>query len=234
MAISQDASTPSPASATAASPAQSVTASFSPPSGSLVAVLVAVCAQSTSGSPVLSVTDSGSHTWTQRVAIADTTYSAAGIFTAYFASAPGSITVTGHSTIAVAGVMTAPVVLDGAAVSQSGAATASTASTNSAAVNGSITTTTTGSWVLAAGSTGSSGGTHTPTAATSNLYAPYSDSPDAATFLAGKQATATGTPGAVSLGWTASARSDAAWCALEILPATAFTSPVSGVASGTG
>ena len=235
MAISQDASTPSPAYATAASPAQSVTASFSPPSGSLVAVLVAVCAQSTSGSPVLSVTDSGSHTWTQRVAIADTTYSAAGIFTAYFASAPGSITVTGHSTIAVAGVMTAPVVLDGAAVSQSGAATASTASSASThAVNGSITTTTAGSWVLTAGAAGASGGTHTPTAATSNLAAPYIDSSDAATFLAGKQTAATGTPGAVSLGWTASTGSDAAWCALEILPATGFTTPVSGVASGTG
>ena len=79
-----------------------------------------------------------------------------------------------------------------------------------------ITSTVSGSWVLAAGA-GSVLGTVTPQSTTTGLSNDQ-DSTDQVSLLTGKQCAATVTPGSVTLGWTSSAAGLYAVALMEILP----------------
>ena len=223
MAISQDASTPgSPTGVTNSTSATFASGSFSPPAGSLVVVLVGIGQGASTGTgPTVTVADSGSVSYAAGPTIWDTRFSGAWIFSHYYAAAPGSITVTAtRTTTGAAGLGIYPIVLDGAAASQTGAATGTADATacNTTNLTGSITTTTPGSWVLIACGDDNN---DTPTAAA--LTTDLGDLPDTTDLTAvffGKQTSATSTPGATTLGWTVGTNTGFAWAALEILPAS--------------
>lgn len=218
MAIAEDASTP----AVATSGAASVTsASFSPPSGSLLVAFYAAeygpfVADVTD---TLSVTDSGGGTW------AGGEYQAVyGQFGKlkfawrFLSSAPGAITVTGSNSdtgTSQSGCL-AVRVLTGAAPSQSAAAKAVTHG-DSTSREGVITTTAAGSWVYAAAMDGfGSGLSYTPDAATVTIT---SNTLSGNTLYMGRASAATGTPGDTAAGWTSTQSANWQWLAQEILPA---------------
>lgn len=241
MGITKDASTPATsttiggtnlsASQTSGSFSQ-VSASFSPPANSLVAILVVVgygntgVTWSTTG---LTCSDSLSNSYSLPVSFVDGTsgfgLSEVAIFTHHYALAPGSITVT--VTIASAEVNPGgtdiniyPIVLDGCASSQSGAATATfTGQNNTDAGEITITTTKTGSWVLLCGYDINAG-----TSALSDTTTAFSAA-DAVgnNFSFGYSSSATGTPGSTTFGWT-NTNTFITMAALEILPAAAVGS----------
>lgn len=123
MAIAEHAS--SPAVVDASGPGASVTtASFSPPAGSLVVAMVA-SGWDNVGTSTISISDSsGGGSWSDvtevEMSTGDRGASAVGV--KYFASAPGSITVTASFTNNEGGRYLAVKVLTGAASNQSGAA----------------------------------------------------------------------------------------------------------------
>lgn len=200
------------------------TASFSPPAGSLVEVQLGTL-QGAAGGVTTSVTDSGSHTWTAGPS-KEGAHAPSGVwfYQAYFTSAPGSITVTGHQSGSNKGMLQVVVkVLTGAAATQTGAATGSYDSntTSTTAQNRSLTTTTTGSMVyVSAGNGDASGSNLTAISGTSNIDV-WDDTAHSGDIGAtGKSSAATGTPGATSFGWTGSAADEFVWAAQEVLPAT--------------
>ena len=243
MAISLDASTPVMTNITTSttSPATWVTPSFSPPAGSLVVICAGIgfaAAQTTA--PAVTVKDSSSTAYTAGpVSFTNdpgNNYSFTQIFTNYYATAPGSITVTPTRTgnLAEALLSLMPYVLDGAAAVQTGAATLSVDPTAySTAVEGSITPTVAGSWVIALGMSASA---MTWTPVTVGAYDNYYNdtSADGAAMICAHAVTSALT--AETVGWTISASSTWALVALEILPAVALLpqqmahrSPVSAI-----
>src|ERR1035441_6102286 len=95
MAISQDSSTPSaPAELPDVTTGTSVTASFSPPAGSLVVAQVGIGYFATSTAPAVTLADSLGNTYTAKASKYDGLFDYAGIFSFYYATAPGSITLT--------------------------------------------------------------------------------------------------------------------------------------------
>lgn len=179
----------------------------------------------------LTCTDSHSNTYTAGKSVPQSTYTcsaALAIFTHYYATAPGSTTVTvtlaaGESDTNGCCIDICPIVLDGCASSQSGAATAAFGSASFGTTESlSITTTTAGSWVLVVAATNShSGLTLTPTSLTTTITDGYDAVSGVDGFYAfGRATSATGTPGATSLGWTSSASGQELVIALEILPTT--------------
>lgn len=222
MAITQDASTPTVSTGTGTT-TPLTSPSFSPPSGSLVLVL-AGAGWSNTGTVGMTVTDSGSHTWTNPVTCighVSGNGGGVGIWYSYFASAPGSITVSVAYTGLVAGSggrMLRVVVLDGAASSQAGAGTASN-SYNATTGTVSVTTTTTGSLVWGVSDDTTSNHSWTPNAATTT-DSTYNDSTDVVSLVSWKATSATGTPGATTLGGTWSGSGNTNQCAFEVLPAS--------------
>lgn len=216
MALSEDASTPAVVTGNSTSAALALTtASFSPPVNSL---LVALFVYGHGGaSPTSSVTDTGSHTWTAGPSL-NNGANFVGIWYTYLTSAPGSITATGHDSLAVnqGGQFTVRVV-NGAASNQTGAGS-HTASGTGSAWSSSVTTTQNGSWVYVINQGNALSSTLTPTALTTTINN-YQDSTGAATSVSGKQTSATSSPGATTLGWTSSSSNTWAWAALEILAA---------------
>jgi hypothetical protein len=220
MAITKDAVSPATGFTALNQAATSwTTASFSPPANSLVGVICSLVYAVSGSAPVPTVKDVNNVTYTAGPALYDTVFAWAGVFWHYYSSAPGSITITMTRTGTTAtGVMVFPIVLDGAASSQAGAAS-NTNSSSSLSATSSITTTTAGSWVLVAAGIGSTESTITPSALTTTLQS-FLDNTDGGVLAAGQATSATGTPGATTLGWTFSPTgTDWAWAALEILPA---------------
>lgn len=178
MAVALDGSTPAWSatiggtnlgSSHASGPFTQISASFSPPSGSLVAVLVAVTCNGSRNYTTTGLTcaDSNSVSYLLSPAViapgsSGSYYTALAIFTNYYASAPGVITVSvilaPSQAAGGAGLNIDVQVLDGAAASQAGAGYAVAALGSTASCTDSITTTTTGSWVLIAAATIYSGG----------------------------------------------------------------------------
>ena len=231
MAISLDASTPASATtATGNSSTTITTGSFSPPSASMVVVMVNLGYGSSGSSPGMSVSDSNGNTYTAGSQLFDGTFNYAGLFYFYYANAPGSITVTAsRNNGRGAGWAVYPYVLDGAS-STIGAHT-TTNSASSTSFTGSITTTVTGSWVLLT-ATIDDVVTVSPNGSTTTITT-VNDSTDGETLLQGKQTSATGTPGATTLGWTTTAgATDYCWASLEIVPTTTSGSVSSGFTFG--
>lgn len=221
MAIAQDASTPAAVHRAFGTSGTAASASFSPPSGSWVYVSV-VWMFGTGVSSTLSVKDSLNNAYTAGPVETNISGCDAQIFRFFYSTAPGAITVTATCTsVASAAVLLVPEVLTGAATSQTGAASNQSASTGLVTV----TTTTTGSWVLLAGGKGSTG-TFTPNAATTSIstFADAANSGDQSG--AGRATNPTGTPGATALGWTAGLTSMVGW---EVLPAGGTSATVNGL-----
>ncbi len=226
MAISLDASTP--AAATTASPSTSttlVTGSFSPPASSMVVVMASLGYGPTSSDPNMTVQDSNGNNYTRGPHVFDTLYDYAVLFTFYYSSAPGSVTLTatrGNSAQALWSIF--PYVLDGASATVGASNTASSTGTPTS-WTGSITTTVTGSWVLLAATVANTPSI-SPNGATTTIT-DVANGDVGEVNLLGKATAATGTPGATTLGWTGSPGNPYAWAALEIVPATT-TGAVSG------
>lgn len=219
MAITEDASSPATISSNSATTV--TTASFSPPSGSL---LVAMCAgnSTSAGLGSMTVSDSGSHTWTLWIRANSTPSGIGGgsaqIFYTYLSSAPGSITVTGtQSANTFNGTLLTVKVLDGASSTQTGA-TNKTSSTTAVAPTVSLTTTTTGSYVYGAMIDASNNDTLTANSNTTIITQDV-DSTNGDTYASFKAASATGTPGATTFGFTAPSTCITNLVVAEILPA---------------
>jgi hypothetical protein len=226
--IAEDASTPAVLQVATGTTGTGTTASFSPPAGSLVVVTVVVAyasnsAGTTGASTPLSCADSLSNSYALGVFVNPYVPSGSflfntAIFTYYYASAPGSVTVTvTNSNTSSADLDVCARVLTGAAASQAGAATAAlngALTETSPQPSGSITTTTTGSWVYVAGGIGSYDG---PVVLSGTTQIDYRTGLNR-TLVAGRKTAATVTPGAVTVGWTTGFSEIPQWAALEILP----------------
>ena len=226
MAIAEDASTPAVVTATGNSTGTITTASFTPPSNSLLVVVLNV-GYTSAGSGIASVTisDTASGSYTAGPFLGDSAADNSGIWFRYLSSSPGSITVTAtNSNHPAAGYQLAVRVLTGANSSQSGAASAThTGASATTAVTSAITTTTTGSWVYVA-ACGNSGDTFTAAAATT-LISNLTDATDAEVLGAGRATSRDrhararrrwgSPPGAVKFSWVA----------LEILPTSTPGTP---------
>jgi large repetitive protein len=237
-------------------------ASFSPPANSMVVVMAINASAGVNSLALgLSCKDSLSNTYAMPASQAPGgSYYGTAFFTYYYASAPGSITVTVTQTTAsqTSGtshdVIICPIVLTGAAASQAGAGVGMYLgpSFNEPNCECTIVTTTTGSIVLIIGNSGyfavgssftADGNTNaTPLA---NAWAtPFGHA------IFGIAAAATGTPGSTTVGWTNANSYYPNILALEILPGavaldvatvslppaltgTAYSQPLSAI-GGTG
>ena len=217
--IAVDPSTPPVVAVTGSAGTSMTTAAFSPPAGTTLAVLVAFDYKtSTATPPALAAGDSAGGTYYAAPSVYDGSRNEAAIWTRYLGLAPGAMTVTLDITASGEyGCILAVYVLDGPGQDQGGAATATAYSgTAVTAWTGGITTLGTGSWVVIAAA-GSAEGTVTPNGLTTTLENEQ-DPTEKASLLTGRQAAATVTPGATTLGWAAGASGSYALAALEILP----------------
>lgn len=217
--IAEDLSTPPPVySGTTAATGQSVTtAPFSPPGSSLLVALVGC--DTLAGTPVLAVSDSGGHTWTEKISAG--TGETASIWTAPVGAAPGPITVTAANTALQTGTIALVVRVDtGANVVQTGAAAASNTNVLGLAPQVSIPTTTRGSWVYTMCVGGGPELTVRPVNSVTLTLDNYQDTVwTGGTFITGKQITPTGLPGSTLLGWTWTVPHTWSVVALEVLSA---------------
>lgn len=199
--------------------------SFTPPANSLVVASVAA-GWSGATQAVISLSDSGSHSWSNPIKATGTSSNGgtASIFTSYFATSPGSITVSaaysGFSS-GSGGEYMSIWVLMGAKASQAGAGTASKLTTTGLDGTFPITTTKQGSWVFGISDDSTNAATWTPAAGVSN-DPQYNDATDSITAVAWYSTTIP-SPGAWTMGgtWAANGSSNhtTQQCALEILPA---------------
>ena len=224
MTILQDASTPAPVDNTASTAGTAVTASFSPPANSMVVIVVNIGYLSlTATGPTVTCADSGAVSYAAGPAAYDGQFSGSYIFTHFYTTAPGSITVTVTRTVALGQALfeVVPYVLSGASSTLGNSANATS---GSSPFSHSITTTATGSWTCTGLSVGNSeSGTPGTVGLTTDHY--FNDITDIVAGAAGHATTST--PGATSLGWTWASSSDHAWTALEILPAAGGASAIS-------
>ena len=192
------------------------TASFSPPAGSLLEVMV----DALHGGVTVTLADSKGGTYTAGPHIQGTTQAGSVyFFQRYLPSAPGSMTVTASQSGSLATISLAVQVLDNAAQVQTGAASATTTSSGTSQY-GSLTTTQKGSWAYAVMGTGDATETVTPLSTTSNVDV-WNDSSQSGNFAAmGRSASATGTPAATNFGWTGNHSDNFVWAAQEVLPAS--------------
>jgi len=202
------------------------THSFSPGAGSLVVVPVGYMF-STNITATLTVKDSSNTAYTVLQHQDAFGVGIAAIATHFYASAPGSITLTVTSTDpGTADCVISPHVITGQALDQSLAASVvadagSTYPPVTTAVQGTITTTVPSSLVFTAAA-GSLNTTLTAISGTMSTST-WNDSGVGDFAGTGRAATPTGTPGATTLGWTAGAASSFGFAALEVLPATGVT-----------
>jgi hypothetical protein len=218
--ITQDASTPAVVTASGSAGSSLTTASFSPPANALLVVMTSFDYQAANTtSPVFTISDSASGTYTAGPSVFDGSRGIAAIWTRYLFTAPGAMTVSisNSGPSATHGQILAVYVLNNAGSVQTEAAsdTADSATAVTAWTMG-ITTTVSGSWVLAAAA-GAALGTITPQSTTTGLET-YQDSTDEVSLLTGKQCAATVTPVHVNLGWTSSVAGEFALALQEILP----------------
>lgn len=210
MAIAEDASTPAVSHITTHTSGNSTSNSFSPPAGSLVVVPVTWMFASGKSS-LISCNDSLGNSYTSSASQLDNIgNTSTDVFYFYYSSAPGSITVGVHCTsTSLASTELGPRVLTGAASVQTGAAHTSANSSGQV----SITTTKTGSWVYIAGGNATTGTPSVNSNTTSIDF--FSDSGSGDIGAIARMTNPTGSPGAITIGWT----SHIDECtALEILP----------------
>lgn len=212
-----------PATGENAGTANITTASFTPPDKSYVVLLVSAGWCPTP--PVtVSITDSGSHTWTKRVHAANTVANNGGladIWTCYFPTSPGAITVTATFSSGFSGGGGGFIdtwVLSGCDPVQTGSGTASSTPTSVTDAQLTVATTRQGSWVLGLSDNSTHNDTWTPNANT-NTDIVYADTTDNIAIAAWVLKNVTGAPGNVTYGgsWATAATTNNA--ALEILPA---------------
>jgi hypothetical protein len=193
------------------------TASFSPPAGSLLEVMV----DALHSGVTVTLSDSKGGTYTAGPHIQGTTQAGSiYFFQRYLPSAPGPMTVTAsQSGSALATISLAVQVLDNAAQVQAGAASAA-ATGSSISQSGSLTTTQQGSRTYAVMGNGDATETVTPLSTTSNVDV-WNDTSQSGNLAAiGRSASATGTPAATSFGWTGTNSHSFVWAAQEVLPAS--------------
>jgi hypothetical protein len=193
------------------------TASFSPPAGSLLEVMV----DALHSGVTVTLSDSRSGTYAAGPHLQGTTQAGSVyFFQRYLPSAPGPVTVTARqSGSTLATISLAVQVLDNAAQAQTGAA-AATSTGSGTSQSGSLTTTQPGSWVYTAMGNGDTTETVTPLSTTSNLDV-WNDSSQSGNLAAmGRSASAAGTPAAATFGWAGNHSSNYVWAAQEILPAS--------------
>lgn len=216
MAIQEDSSAPAAVTSNTSGVTSLTTAQFSPPADSLI---VAMASDHAGNSGSVTFSDStGGGNWTA-VTVLTSTGSGTGtsaVGVKYFASPETNMTVTASF---VSGHHLVVKVLTGAASDQSGAATATKDITSSTtAFNQSITTTTTGSYVYGQAHTAFSR-TFTAISGTTEIHE-FDNSFISTASVAFRKTSATTTPGAVTIGETASAASTGGSVVLrEVLPA---------------
>lgn len=240
MAIAEVAG-PSPAFKTSDTGTPLTSAAFTPPDGSLVLVLTAE-GWSNSGTTTIATTSSNGGTWTN-AAVSNNSPSAyrgaAYVTYRYFATSPGSITVT--STASYGGsnhntFLQSIVVLTGVdattPIGNTAAVTIGSTTSSTTAFTTSLTTTVAGSRVYGAGSNGSASNDMTGVSGFQNIDV-YNNTGEFA--VTGKSSSDTVTPGATTVGWTSASTGGAGVIAFaEILPGV--TGPVDKPVtdSGTG
>lgn len=226
MSLAESASAPPIVHQTGATPPS--TASFSPPASSLVVAMVCSAFATSGNTSVVGLTDSGSHTWTQKVLEQDARTGAnnsggtIAIYESYFSSAPGSISLTITSTNSGGGFSIVTKVLTGADPTQAGVASAHSefgATTNTTTGSLAITTTTTGSIVYGMVDDGEIGGIFTPNGSSTSIDN-WQDATDIITISAFKSGI-TGTPGSVTLGGSWGTATNSRIALLEVIPAGA-------------
>jgi hypothetical protein len=216
----EDSSTPTPSKVNA-SAGIAYSGTFSPPAGSWVYVVVSWQFLN-NVSATVTCQDTNSNSYASKVSRQDSTVATVdAVFAFFYSSAPGAIQVKiTCSNTGTASALIAPRVLVGAAVSQTGAATA-TAQATSTNVTGSITTTTAGSVVyLVAGTGGGASHNFAPTSGTSTILL-WTNPNVGDTSGVAVSASQTGAPGAVTFGFTTSSAASFGWAAVEVLPAVA-------------
>jgi hypothetical protein len=147
------------------------TASFSPPAGSLLEVIVNAL-QAAPGGDTVTVTDSKGDTFTAGPHIAGTKAPNSSWFFQYYeTSAPGAVTVTAHQTGSNLGTLQLIVhVLTGAAGNQAGAASGSyDGTTATTSETHALTNTQPGSWLYVAVGNGDESATLTPVGSEVNV-----------------------------------------------------------------
>ena len=192
------------------------TASFSPPAGSLLEVIVNDL-QASPGGDTVTVTDSKGDTFTAGPHIAGSKApNSSWFFQDYEASAPGSMTVTAHQAGANLGTLQLAVnVLTGTAPSQAGAASGTFDGTAfPTSETHALTNTQAGSWLYVAAGNGDMPATLTPVAGEVNVDV-WNDPASGNDGAIGRLATS-GT-GSQLLGWTASNGDPFVWAAQEVL-----------------
>lgn len=230
MAITDDASTP--ANVTGTGTGALATASFSPPAGALLVALVSD-GWNSSLIPTATVADSVGGTWVPGPSIGNAASSTRGgvnIYTRQLVGAPGAMTVTATFTNDTGGRFMSVRVLNGAASSQAGAATATRdISVATTAWTQAIVTTAVNSLVLGVADDPVAAADLTAAAATSLIGTAFNNSTDGTAHAAFKQTTDTVTPGSTTLGLTDSISHTGVIAMLEILAAPpAATTPDSG------
>lgn len=230
MSVSEDASTPVVAATAGGSAATTLaSASFSPPSGSVLLAICQVNYGSFPGSPpTLTVIDSASGTWTilgSQFNDASGTGTIHAMFTRPCSSAPGSITVTlGRGSDTTGAMLRLAVrVLDGANLS-SPAGAHNTALPTNTTVEVTLTPTVIGSQVYVAGIHGSSAA-DSPIAGTTTISS-VSDASDGGVLSIGKATSTTSSLTSTTYGWTHTGSVAAAVLGAEVVPAAAGTSAV--------
>jgi len=209
-------------------PGTETSASFTPPDASLVAFLVMSTTGQVFASLGLTAADSASTSYTLSPAsqVSSSGIGSAAIFTHYYASSPGAVTVTatlaaGETAGSGTSLDIAVLVFTGAASSQAGAGNAALIMPSSATAQEiSLTTTTAGSQVAVCGANFSGGSGFTSPDAQTTTYGSGADSGGAGTAF-GYSSAATVTPGATTFGWTQAGADKATLVALEILPVAA-------------
>jgi hypothetical protein len=192
------------------------TAGFSPPAGSLLEVVVNAL-QAAPGGVTVTVTDSNGDTFTAGPQIAGSRAPNSSWFFQYYeTSAPGSLTVTAHQAGSNAGTLQLAVqVLDGATVSQAGAAGGTyDGATVTTSQNHALTSTQSGSLLYVAAGNGDQFASLTPVGGEVNVDV-WNDTKSGDDGAVGRLAT-NGT-GSQLLGWTASNADTFEWAAQEVL-----------------
>jgi hypothetical protein len=192
------------------------TASFPPPAGSLLEVIVNAL-QAAPGGDTVTVSDSKGDTFTAGPHVTATQAPNSSWFFQYYeASAPGSLTVTAHQTGSNLGTLQLAVrVLTGVAPSQAGAASGTfDGATSSTSQTHALTNTQPASWVYVAVGNGDSFATLTPVGSEANVNV-WNDPASGNDGAIGRLATSGA--GSQLLGWTASESDPFEWAAQEVL-----------------
>lgn len=240
MAITLDGSTPAAVNTQSDTSTTNVTASFSPPAGSMVVIAVAMAYNGQPTSIVTTCKDSLNNSYTAGPNVFDLDFSYSAIFTHIYTTAPGSITVTVTRSGTGSNIQSlfslTPYVLDNVKSSQSGAASNTAISGGSTTGTGTITPTAQGSWVIIVLAVGNSGQTFTASGGPS-LTSDNSVPNDTSDFAACDIGHFVTTSGEVSVsqtsGWTYTSSADFSWAALEILPANITNVSSSDVSTAT-